>query len=349
MTRAIPRTASKRGTSASAPRIRLAGNSAPATADKDKDEESSEEEEEEEKEVRKKTPGSSKISGKRPGRNPGKASTRSVRKLIKKGSIKHRNWLARANRIGSKLEVFNESPNHRGTTLRTVSRLQKKDLDKIPVLDENGNQKTVTVKGREYDRTKVVYKSRHVIGKMIHEYTHVEIENFADLEDRKRSLRDYFMNESKSGEAGLDDSAMYQKYLDIKTQAQLNTFNAKVREKEKVWTAMNKKMRTYFTETDENGNKKKKWDKPSNSKKIRLRGHLSTSGEKIRNCLANLGTSESCAKEDCEKKEINAIQIHKETGTNQGGKKYCVSPSKKINKGREDAKKKRAAAAADDD
>ena len=47
-----------------------------------------------------------------------------------------------------------------------------------------------------------------------------------------------------------------------------------------------------------------------------------------------MGTSESCAKEDCDKKKINATQIHQETGRNQGGKQYCASPSKKIEKGR---------------
>lgn len=258
------------------------------------------------------------------------------------GSINHRNWLARANRIGSKLEVFNESVNYRGTPLKTVSRLTVADLDKIPVLDKNGDQKTVTItktkkgKTRTYEvkRSKIVYKSRHKVGKMIHEYTHVEIKNFPDLEDRKRNLRDYFINDSKSGEAGLDDSAMYQKYLDIETQPQLDKWNAKVREKAKQWNDMNEKMSTYFTKTDKKGKLKKNWKKPSNSKKIRLRGHLSTSGEKIRNCLVNMGTSESCAKEDCDNKKINATQIYTETERNQGGNKYCTSPSKKIKKGR---------------
>jgi hypothetical protein len=253
------------------------------------------------------------------------------RKEIIEGTTEHRDWLARANRIGSKREVINGTTNYRGTDLRTVGKLTADDLERVPVLDENGDQKMLTVtdkKGnvREYERVRIKYKSRHLVGNLIHKLTHEKLKDLKDVEKRKKEVKDYFTKESKKGEAGVENSSMYKKYDAIKTMAQLNTHNDKVQKSAKKWDDTKEKMRSYFD--------KPKGQKPSNSKKIRLRGHFSTSGKKHRKCLVNLGFSDECAKEDCDKKKINASRIHKETKRNQGGKKYCASPSKKILKGR---------------
>jgi hypothetical protein len=328
----------------------------PVVVEDEFEEEVSETEEEEETE-------SESEEEEKPAKKPAKKANRSkgsksrfVRANIKKGTEEYKAWWAKVKRIGSKREVLNGKTTYKskstgkrrskskGVPLRTYSRLTSDDLVKVQLTDKNGNDKVITTTDDEGNvtetpRTRILYKSRHLVGKMIHDYTHKEIKGDKDLNDRIKEVKDYFINESKSGGAGLDKSTMYQTYLalkDITNKASrdkaIAEHNEDVKEKAKQWTETQKAQAGYF---DPKG-KPKGWTKPLNHKKPRLRGHYSTSGRKGRKCLKNLSTSLECAKKQCdENKKVYSDVKHGSKGTKQGGKKYCASPSKKIEKGRE--------------
>lgn len=132
----------------------------------------------------------------------------------------------------------------------------------------------------------------------------------------------------------MEKSKMYQAYQSIKKSSDITAHNQYVKLLADQWKETNKKQRSYFSPVD----KPKGWKKPLNFKKPRSRGHFSTSGKSGRKCIKSGASTEDCAKEACDDKDHKKIFNDKNPGParlNQGGKKYCASPSKKIQKGRE--------------
>ena len=254
------------------------------------------------------------VAGKRPTRGRGKPAstpasksraTKPKKRIAKKSfeklhgrptkidnSKQYVNWAARANRIGSKREVYNGTTNHRGTALKTVGKLTSDDLKEV-------------FRGENRERTRYVYKSRHLIGNMIHRQMHKEIKNVADLKNRIAEVKKYFDDRNKSYE----DSAIYQKYATLKTQENIDDFNNRQKDIREQWATVNKNQRNWF--------KSKERKAMSNIKKPRERGHFATSGNKLRKCLVTLGTTPECAKEACSKGKFKTKKQKKES---------CVEP-----------------------
>jgi hypothetical protein len=259
------------------------------------------------------------VAGKRPTRGRGKPAstpasksraTKPKKRIAKKSfeklhgrptkiddSQQYKNWVARANRIGSKTEVYNGTTNHRGTALKTVGKLTSDDLMAV-------NRGFDPVANRE--RTKIVYKSRHLVGKMIHRQMHEKINGVADLKKRIAEVKKYFEDRNKSYE----DSAIYKKYddLDLDTK-KINAFNERQKKLREQWVQVNEKQRDWF--------KSKERKAMSNIKKPREQGHFATSGNKLRKCLVTLGTTPECAKEACSKSK---------SATKKQKKESCAEP-----------------------
>ena len=257
---------------------------------------------------------------------------------------------SRSRRFGSKLEV-KRSIKIRGKELKTASGLKSDDLERKPILDAKGNQKYITVTDKEGNekqipRFRIVYKSRQVVGQLIERYTHEEITGgMKEVKERMQEVKEYFSRyPDEIAKKKLENSKMYQTYQSIKKPSDITAHNQHVQLLADQWEETNKKQRSYFSPVG----KPKGWKKPLNFKKPRSRGHFSTSGKSGRRCIKSGASTEDCAKEACDDKDHKKIFNDKNPGParlNQGGKKYCASPSKKIQKGREAAA---AAAVADD-
>jgi hypothetical protein len=165
-----------------------------------------------------------------------------------------------------------------------------------------------------------------------------------EVKERMQQVEEYFSKyPDKEAKQKLEKSKMYQTYKSMKNTSDIKNHNDYVQILADQWEETNKKQRSYFSPAG----KPKGWKKPLNFKKPRSRGHFSTSGKSGRKCIKSGASTEDCAKEACDDKDHKKIFNDKNPGpsrSNQGGKNYCASPSKKIQKGRDAA----AAAAADD-
>lgn len=242
---------------------------------------------------------------------------------LKTDPVRRQNWLSAADRTASKSEVFYGKENKRGTICTTRSGLKRKHLDRVEKV-----YNSMTHKNQTYSRHRIVYRSRHEVGKLIKKMMYEPIKTLKEVDERIRQVQEYneksirskYADKTKADgkdwheltdrekEAFIEDkiekvndlentdSKLLQRYANIKTAKDLAEHNKQVKKWSDKWNETNQKQRDYFTQEkrDEGGN-----EAYYNYKKPRIHGHFSTSGDKGRQCLKQFKKSSECAKNEC--------------------------------------------------
>ena len=240
---------------------------------------------------------------------------------LKTDPVRRQNWLSAADRTASKREVWYGKENKRGTICTTRSGLKREHLDRVKKV-----YNSMTHKNQRYSRHRIVYKSRHEVGKLIKKMMYEHIKTLKEVGERIREVQEYNEKSIRSKYAekadGKDwheltdreqeafiedkiekvndlentDSKLLQRYANIETAKDLAEHNKQVKKWSDKWNETNQKQKDYFTQAkrDEAGN-----EAYYNYKKPRIHGHFSTSGDKGRQCLKQFKTSSECAKNEC--------------------------------------------------